>query len=367
MPILFSPFPFLAKIPDWRHSKNRQYSWETLWTVILVGLLTGPENILALSQWMNHNGEALKQHLNLTQIPQQATIYRFFKRLEQHLPKLQAALLAWVKDHPDLTDMGLAILAGDGKVMKGTARQGERALSFVSVFFHELALTIGQQDQAGRHEARAMEDLIPTIVAVFGRDWLLTLDAAYTEKTLTSKIIEAGGAYLVPLKNNAKAMKEWAKIAFDFAPNLTATDTEFRSGETWERTTSIQTAVPEFITQALPNAKTLIRRTHRITHRDGRVTTEVRYAVCSLLLNAEQAEDIWRGHWGIENRSHHRRDTVFNEDRCRLRCGAQGRAMLHGMLLPLLYAKTKHLTAMVRQLRSDPLLALKFIRPDLYT
>lgn len=355
--------------PARRDQKRIQYPWETLWTVILVGLLSGPENILALSQWLQGQRQVLCQHLALERIPQQAMIYRFFWALESHLTQLQTVLLSWAKaQHPKAHDQ-LVLLAGDGKTLKGSGREGQAALSFLSVFFHELALTVIQADQAGRHEAKGMGELLDTIQAVFGDQWLLTLDAAYTERGFTTQVVEAGGAYLVPLKNNVKDLKEWAVLAFSYPIQNGVVDVEYRSGEVWERRTDVlldlpEAVIPEVISQALPEVKTLIRREHRVTRRDGSQTREVRYAVSSRLLTAREAEDIWRGHWGIENRSHQRRDTVLHEDRCRSRKGAQGKAMLHGVVLALLSSHSRHLTALVRQLRLDPLAALRLLRPQ---
>ncbi|MEW6421276.1 MAG: hypothetical protein AB1511_06080, partial [Deinococcota bacterium] len=96
--------------------------------------------------------------------------------LEQHLAQLQTALLAWVNaQHPTAHDR-LVLLAGDGKVLKGSGREGQAALSFLSVFFHELTVTVTQADQAGRHEAKGMGELLVTLTAVFGPNWLLSLD-----------------------------------------------------------------------------------------------------------------------------------------------------------------------------------------------
>ncbi|WP_029483652.1 hypothetical protein [Deinococcus marmoris] len=81
----------------------------------------------------------------------------------------------------------------------------------------------------------------------------------------------------------------------------------------------------------------------------------------SLLLTSREAEDIWRQHWGIENRSHHRRDTIFHEDRFRLCRSAQGLTVLHGMLLTFLHAQTRCLTSVVRYLRDDPFAALNLL------
>ena len=49
---------------------------------------------------------------------------------------------------------------------------------------------------------------------------------------------------------------------------------------------------------------------------------EMAYAITSLSpARAQPAQllKIWRGHWGIENRSHYVRDVTFGEDACRVR------------------------------------------------
>ena len=48
---------------------------------------------------------------------------------------------------------------------------------------------------------------------------------------------------------------------------------------------------------------------------------ETRYCISSAKLNAKQAAEAVRGHWGIENRLHGVLDVVFNEDQSRPRKG----------------------------------------------
>ena len=57
----------------------------------------------------------------------------------------------------------------------------------------------------------------------------------------------------------------------------------------------------------------------------GRETVERAYAITSLTqerADAARLLDIWRGHWGIENRLHWVRDVVFGEDQSQVRTGS---------------------------------------------
>lgn len=59
----------------------------------------------------------------------------------------------------------------------------------------------------------------------------------------------------------------------------------------------------------------------RTTKRGGVETTEIDYAITSVprdQANAAQLLDWWRGHWGIENRSHYVRDVTLGEDACQI-------------------------------------------------
>ena len=61
-PSLFVSTP---QMPDWRDTTRIHYPWDALWTIILTGLLAGPPNILALTQWLAAHREVLAQHLGL--------------------------------------------------------------------------------------------------------------------------------------------------------------------------------------------------------------------------------------------------------------------------------------------------------------
>jgi predicted transposase YbfD/YdcC len=98
-----------------------------------------------------------------------------------------------------------------------------------------------------------------------------------------------------------------------------------------------------------------ICRLQRETVRDGKTVREEQFAITSL--SPERADPdkllrIWRSHWGIENRVHWVRDTLWQEDRCRVKnpTGGHNLAALRNAAINLLrLADTPNLTAATRE------------------
>jgi predicted transposase YbfD/YdcC len=106
-------------------------------------------------------------------------------------------------------------------------------------------------------------------------------------------------------------------------------------------------------------------RLQRRTRRKGKTVREVQYAITSL--SPERGDPamllaMWRGHWGIENQVHWVRDTVWQEDHCRVKhpYGGHNLAAFRNAAINLLrLANTPNLTAAIREnaYRIDRLLA----------
>jgi len=71
--------------------------------------------------------------------------------------------------------------------------------------------------------------------------------------------------------------------------------------------------------------------------------------------NAASLGGIGRGHWAIENRLHHKRDTVLGEDACRTRKAAQSLAALRNLLLGFLHQLTTPVLRSVRSFSTNPM------------
>ena len=82
-------------------------------------------------------------------------------------------------------------------------------------------------------------------------------------------------------------------------------------------------------------------RLQRRVRRKGQWTEEIEYAISSVPRSQASAAQLlhwWRGHWGIENRSHYVRDVTLGEDACRIRKGNSPRhfAALRNAVVSLL-------------------------------
>ena len=108
-------------------------------------------------------------------------------------------------------------------------------------------------------------------------------------------------------------------------------------------------------------------RLQRTTTRKGKHTVEIAYAITSLSVHKATASQIlpyWQGHWGIENRLHWVRDTVFREDHCRANVGhsPQNLAACRNVGLSLMrLAGIKAILPTLRDFASRPLEMLKLL------
>ena len=101
-------------------------------------------------------------------------------------------------------------------------------------------------------------------------------------------------------------------------------------------------------------------RLERITHGKRGTRRELAYAVTSL--PPEEADairllNLWRGHWGIENRVHWVRDVTFDEDRSQVRTGAAPQIMagLRNLTISLLRLTGEpNITAALRRHAANP-------------
>lgn len=135
-----------------------------------------------------------------------------------------------------------------------------------------------------------------------------------------------------------------------------------RSGELWLREIA-RPAKPE-LSNGFPATEQFVRCIRTAIHKDtGEIRfQETEYAITSASAAAESLYKHWRGHWEIENRSHHKRDTIWREDACRTRKAAQAFSTLRNLILSLFHLRGyKQVLRQARRCNAQPHLLLNLL------
>ncbi len=323
----------LQTLTDQRARRGRRYPLPLLLTIAVLAKLTGHHQVRAVADWASLRAEELAHlfHFARATMPHPTTWSRVLgtavdiAALEQELCDLVYPPTAEV---PARASIALAL---DGKTLRGTIPLGHtQGVHLVAAYLPHEGVVVAQLEV----HAKANEIMVaPTVLAQFDlAGVVVTGDAMYTQRPLSTQIVEAGGDYLWLVKDNQLELQQ--DIEQLFVPELNELGTvalpmDFTSARTIEkghgrieeRTLTASSMLQNYSTWPylaqvfkVESTVTTLRATH----------TTVRYGVTSIPANIADAARLLtlvRGHWGIENGLHYRRDATLMEDRALVRRG----------------------------------------------
>jgi predicted transposase YbfD/YdcC len=247
-------------------------------------------------------------------------------------------------------------VAVDGKSPRGSRKQGAANVHLLSALSQSTGFVLGQVAVDDKtNEINAMLELLAALV-LHGK--VITGDALLTQHKIAKQIVEAGGDYLLVVKENQPLLREDIQAVFEAPHTLSLTTQELASQQSVrevnmhgnrieERVLSTSTALVDCYTgsggeELWAGLGQVMRIERTITNkRSGRTTTEIAYAITSLSpkrATPAQLLGAWREHWHIENMLHWVRDVTFDEDRSTVRAGhiPQVMAALRNLAISLL-------------------------------
>jgi predicted transposase YbfD/YdcC len=240
----------------------------------------------------------------------------------------KGCFLSWVEtlrsSEPDL-------IAVDGKTSRRSHDRGKGrlALHMVSAWAAGQRLVLGQEAVAEKtNEITAIPALLKRLDLTGA---LVTIDAMGTQSAIARTILEGGGDYVLALKENWPAT--YAEVEAFFADPPAGRIVQ--RGETVDgghgRIEVRRHAICHDVGWLLSDRRfpgefrfpglAAIGMVEAETERNGEISREKRYYLCSTTLDADSFARIVRGHWGVENRLHWVLDVVFRDDLARLRSG----------------------------------------------
>jgi predicted transposase YbfD/YdcC len=348
-----------ARVPDPRRPHGRRFPLAAILALAVAALLSNHLSILAIAQWGKRQSPAVLAALGFPAgvTPHQTTMQRLFRKLDP-LPLACAFAACFAPPRSPQSDpQGSAGIAFDGKAQRGRlacADQPEYPVHMLSAVLHDLGIVLAQTplDHTGE-KAEAELTAAPALVARL--DWtggVLTGDALYCHADLCETVMDAGGDYLVIVKENQATLLHAIATLFASRADVALRAASLPSWDMREATTVdkghgrrevrhlvASTELNDYL--AWPGLAQVVM-IERTWWERGQRHAAVRYGITSLpaeVASADRLLALVRGHWQIENGLHYVKDVTLAEDRSLIHKGngPSNMAILRDAVVSLLH------------------------------
>jgi predicted transposase YbfD/YdcC len=343
-------------IADPRVDRTKDHSLVDILVIAVCTLLCAGETFNDMEDFGKAKEEWFRTFLTLANgIPSHDTFNRVFAALD---PKeFLDCFLRWTQSLRQAVHQ--EIVALDGKALRRAMNKQENLKYVVSAWAESNNLVLGQLKVVDKsNEITALPELL-RVLELSG--CIVTLDAMGCQKKIAKEIIEADADYVLALKGNQETVHEEVKSFLDATiveaqaprppgapvPKAAATLAHVQTVEKdhgrieirdYYQSDQLSWFADLDKWEGLKSVG-VVQSTREV---DGVKTTERRYYLASLALNAEVFARAVRSHWGVENKLHWVMDVCFHEDQSRARTGhaAENLATLRRLALNMLKKET---------------------------
>jgi predicted transposase YbfD/YdcC/urease gamma subunit len=335
----------LQGIPDPRKARGQRYSWLLLLALVSAALASGQKSGHAIAHWVSLHAVELRERLRppRASMPSESTLGRALRDLdisvlEQRLARHAEYLAARSTPQGTIATASGEVLQGqalDGKEVRGVRAYGQ-PLHLLGLVQHGSGRVLAQVAIEAKHNEISAA---PQLLA--GRELggtVTTMDAMHTQADFAQQILDQHGHYLMVVKKNQGELYDAIALLFDQPPWLPREraaeyqvyhTTEKGHGRLERRVLETSPALCNYLDW--PGVGQVMRRHYeRIVLKTGEISSETTYGITSLRftdVGAAGLEQLWRGHWTIENRVHRVRDGTMREDASQIHAGHAAHAL----------------------------------------
>ena len=311
---------FFISLDDPRSTRNRLYTMSEILLCTLSAAICGAEGWQDVEDFGKAKMDYLRQFLPYKNgIPSDDTFRRFYRALDpEHFQEL---FRDWIKNlHIKNGDEN--VIAIDGKASRHSFDGDGNMLHMVSAYATEARLVLAQEKVSEKsNEITAIPQLI---------EWLdikgniITIDAMGCQFEIGDLILKKEGDYIFSLKGNQGHFFDDIQLFLSDSKQISKLEMyeeyDKGHGRIETRTCWVCTNV-SWLQTAHPRWKSIqsIIRIDSVRDIKGKIYTETRFCISSMIANPQKFLSAIRSHWAIENNLHWVLDMSFNDDHSRIR------------------------------------------------
>ncbi|MBR4422682.1 MAG: ISAs1 family transposase [Mailhella sp.] len=318
---------YFASLTDPRIDRTKKHDMMTIIFIIIFGLGCGVRSWIGFHDLAVLNQDWLKCFIDLESVPSKDTIARFMRAVDP--VRINECFMNWVQ--AAVRSLRGNIIPIDGKTIRSAfdACKEKTGLHLVTAWNAQLGLSLGQVQTPERSNETSAIPILLDMLNIEGA--IITIDAAGCQKKIAKKIIEKKGDYFLALKGNqpetlsaVKSLLEeqyaqreafGSQCFFEESPEYGHGRIENR------RAFQLPVAlIPQDLSEWSGLQSVIMVESERHDPRSKTFTTERRYYLSSRPVNAREALEAIRAHWGIES-MHWQLDVTYHEDFSTIRAG----------------------------------------------
>ncbi|MEU6369920.1 ISAs1 family transposase [Streptomyces sp. NPDC046931] len=329
----------MAPVPDPRTANGRRHPLRFVLALAACAVLAGAKSLTAIAEWAADAPTAVLSALGGPDreptgptAPAEATVRHVLQRVDGDA--LDDAIGTWLAARdPERPGLGEApgerrrrALAVDGKTVRGARRTASVQVHLLAAMTRTGLVTAQRDVGSKTNEITVFRPLLAPLDLT---DTVVTFDALHSQTEHARFLVEDKQAqYIAVIKANHPTLhQELKQLPWRDVPLMGKTRSTAHSRNEIRRVKTC-TVVHGISFPHAAQATKIVRRRRIVT--TGKVSLVRVYVVSDLTPEQASAPEIAqrvRDHWGIENKFHHVRHTVFAEDASRVRTGTAPRAM----------------------------------------
>ena len=329
---------YFSKVDDPRSIRNQKHPFITIVGTSFLSILSGIDSFSGMQDFVEMHHEELSKYFDFPNgSPSHDTYQRFWEAISP--VQFVDAFHEFTQTIEKVTGNIISI---DGKTVRNSGKN--KPLHIVNAWCHSNKLVLAQEKVDSKsNEITAIPKLLDLLDL---ENRTVTIDAMGAQREICSHIIGKSGDYVISLKGNQGNLHEDVKLYFECPEHHEMVNENNDKGHgRIEQRIAIVSHDIDWLQEShnWPGLKA-IGMIKSKTYKNNKESTETRFYISSLALDAQQLNDIARSHWGIENSLHWRLDVVFNEDKSCVKNdnAAENMSILRKWALNiLLKAKTK--------------------------